>query len=390
MPSILAIDDDKDYVPFLKKYLTKLGFDTTVVASGDQGLEWCKTSRPDLILLDWCLKEGFPGRETLRLFKSQPATRDIPVIVISGINEDAKDEIEAREAGAAHFFTKHEIADSVPQMEAFRRHLLATILLREGAALARRAATPRPKKRPRVHGRVLMIDDDEEMRGMVSFFLEGKGCTMLTAGRAGEGLSRAQQEHPDLVILDLGLPDMDGLDVCAQLKASLRTRSIPLLILTSRSSTQSRLLAVEYGADHYFTKPILDLDDFHNWVGALLRRRSHFEEQKDILRVGDALVIDTVAHTVTVQNRLIEKLPVTLFRLLCELARRPGEILSHEYLLHQVWSDTVRLHNVATAVSRLKQYLGSPVDEWIVTVPGVGFRFIPASGIGEREKAPDA
>lgn len=83
MPSILAIDDNKEYAPFLKRYLTKLGFETTVVTSGDQGLEWCKDARPDLILLDWCLKEGFSGRETLRLFKSRPETRDIPVIVIS-------------------------------------------------------------------------------------------------------------------------------------------------------------------------------------------------------------------------------------------------------------------------------------------------------------------
>lgn len=390
MPSILAIDDDKEYAPFLKRYLSKLGFETTVVTSGDQGLEWCKDARPDIILLDWCLREGFSGRETLRLFKSRPETRDIPVIVISGINEDAKDESEACEAGAAHFFTKNEISDSVAQMESFRRHLIATMLLRQSTAPTRRAATPRPKKRPRVHGRVLMIDDDEEMRGMVSFFLEGKGCTMLTAGRAGEGIVKAQQEHPDLVILDLGLPDMDGLDVCAQLKASHRTRAIPLLILTSRSSVQARLLALEYGADYFFPKPIRELDDFHNWIAALLRRKSHLNDSKDVLRVGDALVIDTAAHTVTVQNRLIKNIPTTLFRLLCELARRPGETLSREYLLHQVWSDTVRLHNVGTAISRLKQYLGSPVDEWIVTVQGVGFRFNPGTGIGHQEKAADS
>lgn len=390
MPSILAIDDDKEYLPFLKKYLSKLGFDTTVVTSGEQGLEWCRKTRPDLILLDWCLKEGASGRQTLHLFKSQAATRDIPVIVISGINQDARDEIEAREAGAAHFFTKHEISDSVSQAESFRRHLIATMLLKEGTSLVRRVATPRPRKRPRVQGRVLMIDDDEEMRGMVSFFLESKGCTMLTAGRASEGLARAQQESPDLVILDLGLPDMDGLEVCAQLKGNQKTRPIPLLILTSRSSTQARLLAVEYGADHYFTKPIRDLDDFHNWVGALLRRRSHFEVPKHVLRVGDVLLIDTVEHTVTVGGRLIKETPATLFRLLCEFARHPGEILSPEYLLRRVWGHPVRLHNVATAVSRLRQFLGSPVDEWIVTVQRVGFRFMPASGIEEREKTPDA
>jgi DNA-binding response OmpR family regulator len=390
MPSILAIDDDKEYRPFLKRYLTKLGFDTTVARSGDEGLEWCRKARPDLILLDWCLTEGVSGRETLRLIKNQPATRDIPVIVISGINEDAKDEVDARAAGAAHFFTKNEISDSVAQAESFRRHLIATMVLREGAVLTRRSATPRPRKRPRVQGRVLMIDDDEEMRGMVSFFLESKGCTMLTAARASEGLARAQQESPDLVILDLGLPDMDGLEVCAQLKGQQKTRPIPLLILTSRSSTQARLLAVEYGADHYFTKPIRDLDDFHNWVGALLRRRSHFEVPKHVVRVGDALLIDTVEHTVTVGGRLIKETPATLFRLLCEFARHPGEVLSREYLLHHVWGDGVRLHNVATAVSRLKQYLGAPVDAWIVTVPGVGFRFMPASGIGEKETIRDA
>ena len=90
------------------------------------------------------------------------------------------------------------------------------------------------------------------------------------------------------------------------------------------------------------------------------------------------------------QDRVIEKVPATLFRVLCELARRPGEILSRDYLLLQVWSKSVRARNVDTAVTRLKHCLGTPVSDWIVCVPGLGFRLNPAAGIGREEKTPDA
>lgn len=389
MPTILVIDDDKSYYDlFLERYLTRLGFTAFGVHSGEQGLEFVKSVQPDLILLDWCLKKSISGEETLRIFKSQPAMKNIPVIVISGIRENAEDELRARRAGAAQFITKSEISDTVADQQIFNRRLQSLIL-------DKRPRTPAPishsvKSRAlaaRTNGRVLVIDDDPEIRDMISFVLRDKGYTILTADKGELGLTKAQQEYPDLVILDLSLPDMDGLEVCTQLKSSPKTRPIPVLILTARASTQAQLLAVEYNADHYFTKPIPNLDDFHNWIAAFIRRRSHLDDG-NVLHVGRQLIIDTKAHTLTFKGRVIEKMPATLFRLLCEFARRPGEILDRDYLVRRVWDRRVREHNVDTNVSRLKNYLGSTADDWFVSVSGKGYRLLPIAQPGEDSPTP--
>lgn len=383
MTTILVIDDDKEYSQFLSRYLSVFGFDASLMPNGARGLEFSKRVRPDLVLLDWCLKRGISGEETLRSLKSQAATKDVPVIVISGIRESAEDDMRARRAGAALFMTKGEISDSIKDRSVFQRRLQALILGQELApSMSRAAATKRPAPIVRDSGRVLVIDDDADIRDMLSVVLHDKGYTVITADKGASGLIKAQQEHPDLVILDLSLPDMDGLEVCSQLKAYPRTRALPILLLTARASTQTQLLAAEYGADHHFTKPIPDLDDFHNWVAAFLRRKSHLDDT-GIIRVGDNLVIDTQAHTLTVKGRVIEKMPATLFRLLCEFARRPGEVLSRDYLVHNVWNDRVREHNVDTNVGRLKSCLGPVADEWFMCVAKKGFRMLPVGPSGE-------
>ncbi|MDX6769057.1 MAG: response regulator [Elusimicrobiota bacterium] len=376
MATILVIDDEGGYGAFLERYLSVLGFSAFVVKKGDQGLEFSKTVRPDLILLDWCLKEGFTAEETLRLFRSQPATQDVPVVVISGNKEEPEDEARARQAGACQFISKNEISDSVKDQTVFKRRLDALIL-------GRVASPPRNRRSikkvalPRPVGRVLLVDDDPEIRNMIALFLRDKGYSVLQADTASLGLSRAQAEAPDLIVLDLGLPDMDGLEVCSRLKTSSKTRPIPVLILTARVSRQSQLLAVEYMADHFLPKPLPDLEEFHGWVTALMRRRSHAADDRELLRVGDRLVVDVAAHTVTADERQIDDLPAILFQLLCELARRPGEVLSRDYLLMKIWHNSVRPHQVVTAVNRLKKRIGSPLVDWLQAVPGDGYRLIP-------------
>lgn len=384
MPTILVIDDDKGYSQFLDRYLSSLGLDAYLMPNGVSGLEFSRSVRPNLVLLDWCLERGISGEETLRFFKAQAATRDVPVIVISGIRQSAEDELRARRAGAALFMTKGEISDDIRDRSVFQRRLQALLLGQEvGPILSRAAAKRLPTNAP---GRVLVIDDDADIRDMLSMILRGKGYTVITAENGASGLIKAQQEHPDVVILDLSLPDMDGLEVCSQLKAYPRTRALPILLLTARASTQTQILAVEYGADHYFTKPIPDLDDFHNWIAAFRRRKSHLDDT-GVIRVGDKLVIDTQAHTLTVRDRVIKKMPATLFRLLCEFARRPGEILSRDYLVHNVWNDSVREHNVDTNVGRLKNCLGPVADEWFMCVAKKGFRMLPVAPSGEKNSS---
>jgi DNA-binding response OmpR family regulator len=384
MSTLLVIDDDKDYRRFLEDYLTRLGFIVFAVGTGDDGLEFSKNIQPDLIMLDWCLKKGFPGEETLRLFKSRTATREVPVVVISGIKETAEDEQRARRAGASLFFTKSEISDTIQKKEVFQRRLQALILDTQLEPNPRQLVAKRKRLAPvlRTAGRILLIDDDPGIREMLSLFLSGKGHTVTSADRGVTGLAKARQEYPDLIILDLSLPDIDGLEVCAQLKSSPRTRAIPALILTGRASTQAQLLAAEYSADHFFTKPLPDLDVFHTWIEAFLRRKSVVAPS--VIRVGDHLVIDIETHALTIENRVITNMSDTLFRLLCEFARKPGEMLSYDYLVHRVWNGRVHEHNVNTAVNRLKTSLGKIADAWFICVPGNGFRMLPVASEPER------
>lgn len=382
MPIILIIDDDKGYGDSLDRYLSALGLDAYLMPNGKMGLEFTGRIRPSLILLDWVLKGDLSGEETLRSLKSQTLTRDIPVIVISGIRESAEDEMRARRAGAALFMTKGEISDDIRDRNVFQRHLQSLILGLELKPLRIRGAAPKQLP-PTIQdsGRVLVIDDDADIRDMLSMVLRDKGHAVITADKGTIGLVKAQQEHPDLVILDLSLPDIDGLEVCSQLKAYPKTRALPILLLTARASTQAKMLAVEYGADHYFTKPIHDLGEFHGWIAAFLRRKSRVDDT-GVIRVGDKLVIDTQAHTVTVGDQVITKMSATLFRLLCEFARRPADVLGRDYLVHAVWNDSVREHNVDTYVGRLKGSLGPVADDWFMCVAKKGFRMLPVAPSG--------
>lgn len=386
MPTILVIDDDKGYREFLDRYLSELGLDAYLMTNGMSGLEFSRSVRSNLVLLDWCLEGRISGEETLRFFKANAATRDVPVIVMSGIRQSAEDEVRARRAGAALFMTKGEISEDIYGRSVFQRRLQALLLGQQVGPMPSRAAAKRLPTKAQALGRVLVIDDDEDIRDMISMILHDKGYTVITAENGASGLMKAQQEHPDVVILDLSLPDMDGLEVCSQLKAYPRTRALPILLLTARASTQTQILAVEYGADHYFTKPIPDLDDFHNWVAAFLRRKTHLDDTS-VIRVGDQLVIDTQAHTVTVGGRVIKNMPATLFRLLCEFARRPGEVLGRNYLVHNVWNDSVREHNVDTYVGRLKNRLAPSANDWFMCVAKKGFRMLPDCPSGEKDSS---
>lgn len=377
MPSILVVDDDKEFGQFLDRYLSEIGFDAYLTSKGEDALELSKTVRPDLIMLDWCLKKSISAEETLRSFKCRPETKGISVIVMSGIMESAEDEMRARRAGAALFMTKCEIGDTAKDKRVFERRLRAMILGQDlSLSISHPTGTTKPALIGRESGRVLVIDDDPDVCDMISVILRDKGYTVITADRGAPGLAKARQAHPDLVILDLSLPDMDGLEVCSQLKAHPRTRALPILLLTARASTQAQILAVEHGADHYFTKPIPDLDEFHNWVAAFIRRKSHLEDTR-VIRVGDNLIIDVRSHTITVKDRVIENMPAIQFRLLCEFARKPGEVLSRDYLVHHVWHGRVKEHNVDTIVGRLKESLGAIAKDWFICVRGNGFRMLP-------------
>lgn len=229
---------------------------------------------------------------------------------------------------------------------------------------------------------IVVVEDDAPLRGLLLEFLTAKGYAAHGVGDGAEGVELVTRLRPSLVILDVMMPGLDGLSVCRLLKADRRTLSIPVLMLTSNATTETRLKALEFAADHFLPKPILDLEEFGRWVQALLARSPAPQGR---IEVGGVLVLDPQESTVSIAGGLPAPLPPKLFTLLCELARRPGEPLSREYLVDRLWSNAVKDREVDVAVSRLRQALGPSSQSAIVAVPGRGYRLDVAALLQKKK-----
>lgn len=381
MALVLVVDDDEEYSRFMERLLKHLGFKSYATALGAHALLYTKEFRPDLIVLDFCLPGGLSAEKTLRILKTQVATKSIPVIVISGERRTAEDENFALRAGADLFFSKGEIAGTIKD-GSFKRHLCALILENQQTPpTAQRAIAD--EARPLSPGRVLIVDDEPEMVRLLTFLLDRQGYTVLTAHTALDGLAKARQGRPDLLILDMTLPDMSGLDVYSQLKGDPGTREIPIMVLTGQSASEAAAQAVRRGADHFMTKPIGRPEQFLDMVAALLQRKPDKSASPQVLRVGDALIVDEAARAVIVGARTITGMPETLFRLAQEFARNPGRTLDRDHLVRRVWKGkSVRHRVVDQYVRRLRDRFGDPARHWLVTMPGQGYRLIPGARSG--------
>lgn len=220
---------------------------------------------------------------------------------------------------------------------------------------------------------VLVVEDERDILDLVDFNLSQAGMKVVKAHDGGEGLRLAQVERPDLVVLDLMLPGMDGKDVCRRLKQSSATRAIPILMLTALASETDRIIGFEIGADDYLTKPFSPRELVLR-VQAVLRRTQEQEDDAPILRIP-GLLIDSERHAVEVDEAKVE-LTATEFKLLHYLASRAGKVQSREVLLERVWGYAYEgyARTVDTHIRRLRKKLG-PVSERIETVRGIGYRF---------------
>ncbi len=220
---------------------------------------------------------------------------------------------------------------------------------------------------------ILVVEDEIDILEVVDFNLQQAGFKVLKATDGGEGHALARREHPDLVVLDLMLPGMDGKEVCRRLKQGEDTRHIPVLMLTALSSETDRIIGFEIGADDYLTKPFSPRELVLR-VQAILRR---FQEQEDAaapLKLDD-LVIDPERHSVKAGGRDLD-LTATEFKLLYHLASRAGRVQTRQMLLERVWGYAYEgyARTVDTHVRRLRKKLGDLSDR-IETVRGMGYRF---------------
>ena len=219
---------------------------------------------------------------------------------------------------------------------------------------------------------ILIVEDELDLQQILAYNLEHAGYAVRVAGTGREALRLAQEEPPQLVLLDLMLPDMPGTQICKQLKEDPRTQAVPVVMLTARGEESDRVLGFELGADDYVVKPF-SVRELLLRTQAILRR--HAVPTEDVLAVRE-LRLDRAAHRVWAEEREI-KLTALEFRLLQLLLEERGRVLTRGLLLEKVWNIDAEIttRTVDTHVKRLREKLGSSGD-YIETVRGVGYRFL--------------
>jgi len=222
--------------------------------------------------------------------------------------------------------------------------------------------------------KVLVVDDEAELTDMLTSYLEASGFTVGRAATGEGALTKLETFQPDLVVLDIGLPDIDGFEVLRRLRA---TSSTPVIMLTARAEEVDRVVGLTMGADDYVTKPFSPRELVAR-IGAVLRRASIPEEPAERWEFAD-FTIDLAQRTVTVGDREVE-LSQLEFDLLAALASAPKRVFTREQLLEQVWGwDHFGVDRVVDVhISNIRKALGdSPSDPRIIaTVRGVGYKLI--------------
>ena len=224
---------------------------------------------------------------------------------------------------------------------------------------------------------ILLVDDEDAVRRVLAFPLEKDGYEVVQAADGEEALERFSERDVDLVVLDVMLPRLDGLEVCKRLRA---TSSVPIIMLTARDDELDKVIGLELGADDYITKPF-SIREFRSRVRALLRRarRPHVPDSEQDERIErDGLVIDVPRRTVAVRGEPVQ-LTYVEFELLRALAASPGRVFSRRMLLESLWksADYRDPRTIDVHVRHLREKLETEprTPEYILTVRGVGYRF---------------
>ena len=224
--------------------------------------------------------------------------------------------------------------------------------------------------------RLLLIDDDARLSGMVGDYLRAAGYGVDTAGTLAQGREQLSQDLPDALVLDLMLPDGDGLDLCRELRAQPRTRALPLLMLTARGEPLDRIVGLELGADDYLPKPF-EPRELLARIKALLRRAAPRPEQDDVLRFG-RLEIDLGARLARLDGQPCE-LTSHQFDLLVVLAQSPGRVLTRDQIMDALKGHPLEAfdRSIDVHISRIRAAIEDDpkAPRRVLTVRGAGYVF---------------
>ncbi len=219
---------------------------------------------------------------------------------------------------------------------------------------------------------VLIVEDETDIRELLAFNLSREGFETLEADDGLKGLELAKSRHPNIILLDVMLPEKDGFQVCRDLEKDPNTAHIPIIMLTARGEEVDRIVGLELGADDYVVKPF-SVRELILRIRAILRRQQQVKQSPNLHKHG--IHLDPSAHTVNCHGTLIE-LTATEFRLLEDIMRHAGTVRTREQLLNSVWGYQFEgyARTVDTHVRRLRAKLGTEADN-LETVRGVGYRF---------------
>jgi len=220
--------------------------------------------------------------------------------------------------------------------------------------------------------KILVVDDEADVIDLLVMNLRAAGFLVVAVEDGATALAKARSEAPSLIILDLMLPGMSGLEICKVLKGDVATRQIPIIMLTAKGEEVDKIVGLELGADDYVTKPFSPRELILR-VNRSLRRGKDKVPSVEKLAIGD-IVLDHTRHEVLVKNQAVD-LTATEFRLLALLMERRGRVQGRDRLLNDVWGyeSIIDTRTVDTHVRRLREKLGAQAT-YIETVRGVGYR----------------
>jgi two-component system, OmpR family, KDP operon response regulator KdpE len=222
---------------------------------------------------------------------------------------------------------------------------------------------------------VLLVEDEPRIRRFVRLALESQGCVVAEAETAAAGLDAAGKTRPDLLILDLGLPDRDGLELIRDLRA---WATMPILVLSARSLESDKVAALDMGADDYLSKPF-GVEELLARVRAMLRRRRRDEATTRVQLSDGAVEVDLTRRTITRNAEPVHLTPIE-FRLLATLITHDNRVLTHRQLLREVWGEghSDRGHYLRIYIGRLRHKLETDptLPRHLLTETGVGYRFV--------------
>lgn len=219
--------------------------------------------------------------------------------------------------------------------------------------------------------RILLVDDEQDILDFLSYNLKKEGFDVDVATNGKDAIQIAKKALPHLIVLDVMMPEMDGIETCREMRESPELKETMIAFLTARNEDYSQIAGFDVGADDYITKPIKPRV-LSSRIKALLRRLGPDEKHSEKIEVG-GIRIDAERFLV-IKNGLEISLPKKEFKLLALLAAKPGKVFTREVILHQIWGDEVIVgdRTIDVHVRKLREKLG---DDYIKTIKGIGYKF---------------